>query len=73
MTIEMFAGPKCPYCARAKDLLNEKGLTFTERDISNPEILSELKERFPRQKSIPQIFIDGEHIGGYDDLRLKLT
>ncbi len=73
MTIEMFAGPNCSYCACAKDLLNENGLTFTERDISDPEILSEFKERLPHQKSIPQIFMDGEYIGGYDDLKLKLT
>ncbi len=70
--IEMFAGPNCRYCQAAKDLLAAKGLAYTERDISDPEILHELRERLPREKAIPQIFIDGEHIGGYEDLRLRL-
>ena len=71
--IEIFTGPNCGYCRAAKDLLAQKGLTFTERDISDPRVLQEFRERLPRQKSIPQIFIDGEHIGSYEDLRLKLA
>ncbi len=70
--IEMFAGPNCAYCQAAKDLLSEKGLAYTERDISDPEVLQEFRERLPRQKAIPQIFIDGDHIGGFEDLRLRL-
>ena len=70
--IEMFAGPNCRYCQAAKDLLAANGLAYTERDISDPEVLQEFRERLPRQKSIPQIFIDGEHIGGSEDLRLRL-
>ena len=70
--IEMFAGPNCRHCQAAKDLLAEKGLAYTERDVSDPETLQEFRERLPREKAIPQIFIDGEHIGGYEDLRLRL-
>ena len=71
--IEIFAGPNCSYCRAAKDLLAQKGLAFTERDISDPQVLQEFRARLPRQKSIPQIFIDGHHIGGYEDLRLRLA
>ena len=71
--IEMFTGPNCNYCKAAKDLLAENGLAFTERDISDPQVMQEFRERLPRQKSIPQIFVDGEHIGGYEDLRLRLS
>jgi len=70
--IEMFTGPNCRYCQGAKELLAENGLAYIERDISDPKILQEFRERLPRQKSIPQIFIDGDHIGGYEDLRLRL-
>ena len=71
--IEMFTGPNCSYCQSAKDLLAQNGLAFTERDISDPVVMKEFRERLPRQKSIPQIFVDGEHIGGYEDLRLRLA
>ena len=72
MKIEMFTGPQCSYCARAKALLEDKGLAFTERDISDPEVMAEFRERLPRQKSIPQVFVDDAHIGGFEDLRLRL-
>jgi len=72
MRIEMFTGPGCSYCEAAKALLLHRQLTFTERDVSDPAVLAEFRERLPRIRSIPQIFIDGEHIGGYEDLELKL-
>lgn len=71
--IEIFTGPNCSYCRAAKELLRKKGLAYTERDISEPNVLQEFRERLPRQKSIPQVFFDGDHIGGYEDLRLKLA
>jgi len=70
--IEIFTGPGCGYCEAAKALLKRHNLTFTERDVSDAAVLSEFRERLPRIKSIPQIFIDGEHIGGYQDLGLRL-
>ncbi|MGI9354102.1 MAG: glutaredoxin family protein [Rhizobiaceae bacterium] len=72
MEVEIFTGPGCGYCDKAKALLKEHELAFSERDISETEGIREFRERLPRVKSIPQIFIDGEHIGGYDDLRSKL-
>lgn len=70
-TIEIFTAPNCIYCERAKALLAERGLAFVERDIaSGTENLAMLRRRLPRARSIPQIFIEGEHIGGYEDLAL---
>jgi glutaredoxin 3 len=68
--IEVFAGPQCGYCARAKALLTAKQLAYTEMDITVAENRAELLKRLPRSRTIPQIFIDGEHIGGCEDLEL---
>ncbi len=69
--IEIFSAPDCGYCRRAKELLDGKGLAYQELDIAaDPAQLEELLRRLPRSKAIPQIFIDGEHIGGYEDLCL---
>ena len=70
--IEVFIGPGCSYCDRAKAALQVRGMDFVERDISDEHVLAEFRERLPRVKSIPQIFVDGEHIGGYEDLMLRL-
>ncbi len=69
--IEIFSALDCGYCQRAKELLDGKGLAYREFDIAaDPAQLEELRRRLPRSKAIPQIFIDGEHIGGYEDLCL---
>ncbi len=70
MTVEVFSGPNCNYCKRAKELLDQKGVAFTDLDISAPEHRDEFVRRLPRARAIPQIFIDGEHIGGCEDLEL---
>lgn len=69
-SIEVFAGPDCAYCARAKALLAARGLRYVERDITEDVHRNELLRRLPRSRSIPQIFIDGEHIGGCEDLEI---
>lgn len=69
MRIEIFTGPGCSYCAMAKDILRARGLSFTEYDMTNPAVRADYAARLPRAKSIPQIFIDGAHIGGAEDLR----
>ncbi len=72
MKIEIFSTPQCSYCDAAKKLLDDKGLAYTTLDVmSEPAILADFKRRLPRVKAVPQIFIDGEHIGGYEDLRLR--
>lgn len=67
--VELFSGPYCPYCDKAKALLNKKNIAFEEFNVKSDEVkLSEMLERSNGRKTIPQIFINGQHIGGCDDL-----
>ena len=67
--VEMYATMWCPYCARARSLFERKSVGFTEIDIDqHPERRPEMIRRAGGQRTVPQIFIDGEHIGGSDDL-----
>jgi glutaredoxin 3 len=64
----MYSTAICPYCVRAKYLLDNKGIAFEEIRIDhNPETLQEMMRR-SRRHTVPQIFIDDFHVGGYDDL-----
>ncbi len=66
--IEIYTWSRCPFCIRAKALLDKKGVEYTEYCIDGDEAArSEMAERAGR-KSLPQIFIDDQHIGGCDDL-----
>ncbi|GFZ89605.1 glutaredoxin 3 [Elstera cyanobacteriorum] len=68
-TIEMYIDPYCPYCAKAKRLLTAKGQTWAEIDvIADPKRRAEMRDRASGRNTVPQIFIDGQHIGGCDDL-----
>ena len=71
--VEIFTGPMCGYCTAAKALLDQHAMAYTERNVRDPEVMNEMRERLPGAKTIPQIFIDGEYVGGYDDLRAKLA
>jgi len=67
-TIVMYTTPICPYCVRAKNLLKQKGATWTEIDVSrDAEQRMALVER-TKQRTVPQIFINDEHVGGCDEL-----
>ena len=68
--VEVFSGPNCGYCDRAKALLDRKGVAFTDLDISQPENREAFMRRLPRSKAVPQIFIGGEHVGGCEDLEI---
>ncbi|MFQ5787865.1 MAG: glutaredoxin 3, partial [Thermodesulfobacteriota bacterium] len=66
--IEIYTKDWCPYCAKAKALLKSKGLSYKELDVTTAhDLQQEMIERSGR-RTVPQIFIDGESIGGYDDL-----
>ena len=67
--VEMYTKIFCPFCARAKTLLGEKGVEFEEIDITmgGPK-RKEMLERAPNHSTVPSIFIDGKHVGGSDDL-----
>ncbi len=68
-TVEIYTQPWCPYCSRAKNLLDSKGVAYREIDAppGSPE-RAEATERADGRTSVPQIFINGLHIGGSDDL-----
>ncbi|SEP16939.1 glutaredoxin 3 [Rhodospirillales bacterium URHD0017] len=66
--IEIYTTPFCGYCARAKGLLDRKGAAYEEMDVMMDEKKrSEMRERAKRS-TVPQIFINGQHIGGSDEL-----
>lgn len=66
--IEIYTTPFCGYCARAKSLLDSKGAEYEETDVMmDDKKRSEMRER-SRRSTVPQIFINGQHIGGSDDL-----
>ena len=65
----MYTTMFCPYCSRARALLERKGVAFTEIDIGEePARRNEMIRRAGGRTSVPQIFINGEHIGGCDDM-----
>lgn len=67
--IVVYSTPFCGYCAAAKRLLTEKGAEFTEIDVMfAPEKRAEMQERSNGRRTVPQIFINDRHIGGFDDL-----
>lgn len=68
-TIEIYTQDWCPYCVRAKTLLERKGVGFREIDAPGGSAArAESMQRAGGRTSVPQIFIDGAHIGGCDDL-----
>lgn len=78
MKAEIWTKPNCPYCDRAKNLFNIKGVEYdeyviglTESQIKPNQILKtreELLERVPNAKTVPQIWLDDNYIGGYTEL-----
>jgi GrxC family glutaredoxin len=67
--VVIYIAPYCPYCTAAKALLRSKNVAFEEIDVTNdPERREEMENRSQR-RTVPQIFIDGQSIGGYDDAR----
>ena len=67
VNIEIYTWETCPFCIRAKKLLDRKGVEYKEYDASKADTKKEMEDRSGRT-SVPQIFIDGKHIGGCDDL-----
>ena len=67
--IEIYTTLFCPFCIRAKQLLDSKGVMYYETDVTTRLSLRKaMIERAGGRTSVPQIFIDGHHIGGCDDL-----
>ncbi|TQI77923.1 glutaredoxin 3 [Serratia fonticola] len=66
--IEIYTKATCPFCHRAKALLNSKGAAFSEIAIDGDNLKREAMIARSGRTTVPQIFIDGQHIGGCDDL-----
>ncbi len=68
--VEMYSTEVCPYCVRAEALLKRKGITTIEKirvDL-DPSKRTEMEARVPGARTVPQIFINGQHVGGCDDI-----
>lgn len=63
----------CPYCVQAKALLTQKGIEFEERNIEVDWTKAQLLEAVPTARTLPQIFLNEEHVGGFTELRAKLN
>ncbi len=66
--VEMYCTAVCPYCLRARKLLEKKGVQWEEIRVDlEPDRRDEMERRAGRD-SVPQIFIDDRHVGGFDDM-----
>jgi glutaredoxin 3 len=66
--IVVYSKPNCPYCVKAKRLLDQMELPFTERVVGVDATREQLLEAAPNARTVPQIIIDDKVIGGYDQL-----
>ena len=69
MIVHIYSTAICPYCERAKMLLEKRNIKYTEFKIDEDvKLFEEMLALSNGRRSVPQIFIDDQHIGGYDDL-----
>lgn len=67
-SVEVISKDNCPYCVKAKQLLEKLNIEFVEKKVGKDITREELLERVPNARSVPQIFINNENIGGYQEL-----
>ncbi|HBA39917.1 MAG: glutaredoxin 3 [Deltaproteobacteria bacterium RIFCSPLOWO2_12_55_13] len=67
--VVIYTTTSCPYCTRAKAFLRSKNVDFEEIDVSRDERLQEEIIRLSGRRTVPQIFINGKSVGGFDDIR----
>tara|TARA_B100000700_G_C14543749_1_gene623229 strand:+ start:319 stop:546 length:228 start_codon:yes stop_codon:yes gene_type:complete len=72
MKAVVWSKPACPFCVKAKNLLDSKGIEFEERNIASGWKIQDLLEAAPNAKTMPQIWLDDEYVGGYYELKAKL-
>lgn len=65
----VWSKPDCPQCDQAKHLLNLRGVAYEERTVGQGWTREQLLESVPTARSVPQIFLDGEHVGGFTELQ----
>ena len=67
--VEIYTTPICPYCVQAKRLLTKKGIPYVEIDVSrDPDLRRKMVQMAGGRLTVPQIFVDGRHIGDCDDI-----
>lgn len=68
--VEVYTTTFCPFCVRAKRLLKSKGVEFAEIDVTHDdELRAKMVEMAGGRRTVPEIFIDGKIVGGYDELK----
>jgi glutaredoxin len=72
MKAVVWSKPACPYCDQAKALLKMKGIEYEEKIIGDGYLKEDLLEAVPGARSVPQIFLDGELVGGFPELKKRL-
>jgi glutaredoxin 3 len=73
MKATIWTKDSCTFCVQAKQLLEGKGIEFEERKIGKDWTKEQLLEAVPTARSVPQIFLDDQYVGGYQELRQKLN
>jgi len=69
MKVEVYTKPGCDYCEKAKDLLRREGLVFREFNMAHDSgYMQTLSARAPTARTLPQVFVNDNHIGSYEDL-----
>ena len=68
----VWSKPGCVFCEKAKNLLKNKGIEYEEKNIAQGHKIQDLLEMVPNARTMPQIWLDEEHIGGYFELEKKL-
>ena len=69
-SVVIYTKPSCPYCVAAKNLLTQRGYEYSEMRIDlDADLREEMLARSAGRRTVPQIFIDEKHIGGFDDLQ----
>ena len=66
--VTVYSTSYCPYCVRAKDLLKRKGAAFTELNAEDDAVREDMISKAGGRRTVPQIFINGQHVGGSDEL-----
>ena len=69
---KVWSKENCPYCVQAKALLKQKDIEFEERNINKEWTREQLLEAVPTARTLPQIFLDDVHVGGFTELRKHL-
>ena len=74
MKAVVWSKDQCPYCVQAKQLLENKGIEYEERNnMHGTWTREQLLEAVPNARTVPQIFLEDEYVGGFTELRIRLT